>query len=159
MAVGRVGGGSKGRAGGVGGGGAARGPSGASKASGGFPRVERSESLVGPSGLAGGGNVGAADPVTAQALMLAKQLKSGQLRSREEATRKLVGDILNQKLRLKNQSLTQKVADALQDDPRLQAALERLWGSAEEGGSGGSSSAPPTSSGGSRVSGWTVKGD
>ncbi|HLT28417.1 MAG TPA: hypothetical protein VK013_00110 [Myxococcaceae bacterium] len=159
MAVGRVGGGSKGRAGGVRGGGAARGPAGASKAAGGFPRVERSESLVGPSGLAGGGNVGGADPVTAQALMLAKQLKSGQLRSREEATRKLVGDILHQKLRLKSQSLTQKVADALQDDPRLQAALERLWGSAEEGGGGSAPNAAPTSSGGGRVSGWTVKGD
>src|SRR5690606_15545273 len=146
MAVGRVGGGSKGRAGGVRGGGAARGLAGAARAAGGYLRVGRAESLAGLSGLAGGGNVGGAEPGTAQALMLAKRLKSGQLRSREEATRKLVGDILHQQLRLKSQSLTQKVADALQDDPRLQAALERLWGCAEEGGGGSAPNAAPTSS-------------
>lgn len=54
-------------------------------------KVDRSESLVGPSG-APGGNVGAlvsADPVTAKAMELIRQLQSGQLKSRDEATRQV----------------------------------------------------------------------
>lgn len=161
MAVGRVGGGSKGRAGGVSGGGAAQG---ASKAQGsGFARVERTEVQPGVSGLVGSANVGPTDPVTAQAMLVARQLKSGQLKSREEATKKLVGDILKQKLRMQSQGLTQKIADALQQDPRLQAALERLWDGAE-GGSGASPSSassqtPASGTATSRASGWTVKGE
>lgn len=156
MAVGRVGGGSKGRAGGVGG---AGGSQGASKAGGStFARVERSESLAGASGLVGpSGAAGAAptDPVTAQALLVAKQLKSGQLKTREEATKKLVGDILKQKLRMQSQGLTQKIAEALQQDPRLQAALERIWDQATEGSdqSSGTGATP------ARSSGWTVEGE
>jgi len=154
MAVGRVGGGSKGRTGGVSGGGAAQGPS---KAQGsGFARVERTEAQPGVSGLVGSANVGPADPVTAQAMLVARQLKSGQIRTREEATKKLVGDILKQKLRMQSQGLTQKIADALQQDPRLQAALERLWDGAE----GSTSSSPQTPASGTapaRASGWSVK--
>jgi len=132
MSVGRVGGGGgKGRTGGVKGGGAA---GGASKAGGtSFGKVDKSEGLAATSGLVGSGNVGATDPITAQAMLVARQLKSGQIKTREEATKKLVGDILKQKVRVKSQALTEKIAEALQNDPRLQAALDRVWDSAEKG--------------------------
>jgi len=129
MSVGGIRGG--GRSGGPKG---ASGKGGASRAGGAtFGKVDKSEKLAGASGLVGSGNVGeagpaaAADPVTAQAMEIARQLKSGQLKSREEATKKFVAEILKDKLRMQSKSLTQKVADALQDDPRLSQALERIW--------------------------------
>jgi hypothetical protein len=98
-------------------------------------KVDRSESLVGPSG-APGGNVGAlvsADPVTAKAMELIRQLQSGQLKSRDEATRKLVADILREKVRSQSKSLTKRIADELNGNPRLKQTLERLWNHADEG--------------------------
>ncbi len=65
--------------------------------------------------------------MTAQALDIARQLKSGQIKTREEATKKLVADILREKVRMQSKALTQKIADQLQDDPRLSQALDRLW--------------------------------
>lgn len=122
-------GGKKGGAGGVRGGGAA---AGAGKAGAAFgPRVDKSESLVGPSGLVASAGVQAVDPVITQALDIARQLKSGQLKSKEEATKKLVADILREKVRLQSKALTQKIANQLQDDPRINQALERLWTKAE----------------------------
>ena len=128
MGVGRVGGGRKG--GGVGG---AKGAGAASKASGtGFAgKVDKAESLVGPSRMAGTANVAAADPVTAQALDIARQLKSGQIKTKEEATRKLVADILREKVRMQSKALTARISESLTDDPRLQRALERLWAAGE----------------------------
>ena len=113
----------------------AKGPGGAGKSSFGGKvsdtgPVGKSESLVGASGLVAGGNVGgvgATDPVTAQALDIARQLRSGQIASKDEAAKKLVADILREKLRMQSKALTRKIADALQDDPRLNQALERLW--------------------------------
>jgi hypothetical protein len=131
MSVGGVGrGGGKGRAGG------AKGASGAGPAKGaGFGgKVDKAESLVGPSGLVGSSNVQgpqATDPVTASAMAIAKQLKNGDFKSKDEATRKLVAEVLKEKLRMKSATLTQKIADALQEDPRLNQALERLWAKAE----------------------------
>lgn len=127
MAVRGVGGGRKG--GGVGG---ARGAGPATKAGGvGFAdKVGKSESLVGPSGVVGSSNVGAvaaADPVTAQALDIARQLKSGQIKTKEEATKKLVADILKEKVRMQSKALTARISESITDDPRLQQALERLW--------------------------------
>ena len=130
MSVGGIrGGGGKGRAGGARG---ATGKGGVGKTSGTSGssfggKVDKSEGLVGPSGLVGSGNVGQVDPVTARALELARQLKSGEISSKEEATRKFVADILKEKLRMQSKALTSKIADALQDDPRLTQALERLW--------------------------------
>lgn len=122
-----------GRAAGAGRAGAAAGPAKAGGA--GFAgKVDRTESLVGPSGLVGSGNVGAAaaaDPVAAQVLNLARQLKAGQLKSRDEATRKLVADILRDKVRMQSKKLTERVVDQLQDDPRLKQTLERMWTRAE----------------------------
>ena len=122
-------GGKKGGAGGVRGGGAAGGVGKAGKAFG--PKVDQAQSLVRPVGPAAAESVAAADPVMAQALDIARQLKSGQLKSKEEATKKLVADILRDKVRLQSKALTSKIADQLQDDPRLNQALERLWSKAE----------------------------
>lgn len=128
MAVGKVGGGGrKGAAGGAKGAGAVGKTGGASFGG----KVDKAESLVGPSGLAGSANVAAADPVTAQALDIARQLKSGQIKTREEATKKLVAEVLKEKVRMQSKALTQKIADALQEDPRLNQALDRLWSTAE----------------------------
>ncbi|PTL80516.1 hypothetical protein [Vitiosangium sp. GDMCC 1.1324] len=134
MSVGGVGrGGGKGRAGG------AKGASGKAPAGKAGPStfggaVDRTAGLVGPSGLVGSGNVQgpqATDPITAQALAIAKQLKNGDFKSKDEATRKLIAEVLKEKLRMKSAALTTKIADALQDDPRLNQALERLWSKAE----------------------------
>jgi hypothetical protein len=132
MSVGGIRGG--GRSGGPKG---ASGKGGASRAGGAtFGKIDKSEKLASTSGLVGSGNVGEAgaaasagpaDPISAQALEIARQLKSGQLKSREEATKKFVAEILKDKLHMQSKSLTQKVADALQDDPRLSQALERIW--------------------------------
>jgi hypothetical protein len=96
--------------------------------------VDKAESLVGPSGLVGSSNVQgpqAADPVAAQAAAIARKLKNGGFKSKEEATKALVAEVLKEKLRMKSSSLTSKIADALQDDPRLNQVLERLWSKAE----------------------------
>ena len=94
-------------------------------------KVDKAESLVAPSGLVGSSNVQATDPVTAQALDIARQLKNGQIKSKEEATKKLVADILREKVRLQSKALTQKISDQLTNDPRINQALERLWSKAE----------------------------
>lgn len=125
-----------GKAGGARGAGAAGGAAKAGAASGAFgAKVDRAESLVGPSGAVGSSNVGQvgpADPVQAQAMDLIRQLRSGQLKSREEATRKLVNDILREKVRTQSKKLTDKIVEQLKDDPRLNQTLERLWDRAEE---------------------------
>lgn len=117
-------------AGGAGGAAKANGPSGAFGA-----KVDRTESLVGPSGAVGSsnvGNVGPADPVHAQAMDLIRQLRAGQLKSRDEATRKLVSDILREKVRTQSKKLTDKIVEQLKDDPRLNQTLDQLWSRAEE---------------------------
>jgi hypothetical protein len=129
MGVGRVGrGGPKGGAGGVKGGA----PAGKAGGGGFAGKVGKSESLVGASGLVGGGNVGAADPVTAGALDIARMLKAGQIKTKAEATKKLVANILRDKVRTQSKALTDKIASELEGDPRLSQALERLWKRAEE---------------------------
>jgi hypothetical protein len=127
MSVGGVrGGGKGGKAGG------AKGPSGAggAKATGGstFGKVDRAEAVENINGAVGSGNVQGAEPVlTAQALAIAQQLKRGEIGSKSEAAKKFVAEVLKEKLKMNSKSLTEKIADALQDDPRLNQALERLW--------------------------------
>jgi hypothetical protein len=131
MSVGGVGrGGGKGRAGG------AKGASGKAPVGGGSfgGKVDKTESLVGPSGLVGSSNVEAAkaaDPIASQAKAIAKQLKQGGFKSKEEATRQLVSEVLKEKLHMKSSTLSSKIAEALQEDPRLNQVLERLWSKAE----------------------------
>ncbi|MBM4783475.1 MAG: hypothetical protein GQE15_37845 [Archangiaceae bacterium] len=125
-----------GKAGGAGRAGAAGGASGPAKAGGAFgAKVDRAESLVGPSGLVGSSNVGATaatNPVVAQALDIARQMKAGQIKSRDEATKKLVQDILRDKVHTQSKHLTEKIVAQLKDDPRLAQTLERLWNKAEQ---------------------------
>ncbi len=124
MGVGGIRGGGKG--GGVKG---AKGAGAAAKTSFGG-KVDKSESLVGASGMVQGANVGQVgptDPVAASAMEIARQVKSGQIKTREEAARKLVADILKEKLRMQSKALTEKIAQSLQDDPRLTQTLERIW--------------------------------
>lgn len=125
-----------GRGGKAGGAKGASGPGAASKASGTFgAKVDKSQTLVGPSGAAGSSNVGgvaSADPVTAQALELIRQLKTGQLKSRDEATRKLVSDILREKVRTQSKHLTDWIVNQLKDDPAKSRLLEQLWKRSEE---------------------------
>jgi hypothetical protein len=128
-----------GRGGKAGGAGRAGGAQGAAKAGAAFgakvDKAGKSESLVGPPGAAASGNVGgvaAADPVTAQVLDIVRQLKDGQIKTRDEATKKLVADILQEKVRLQSKKLTDKIAQQLKDDPRLSQTLDRLWNQAEE---------------------------
>lgn len=130
MSVGGVrGGGKGGKAGG------AKGPSGAggAKATGGstFGKVDRAESVESVNGAVGSGNAGGvqgAEPVlTAQAMSIAQQLKRGEIGSKSEAAKKFVAEVLKEKLKMNSKNLTEKIADALQDDPRLNQALERLW--------------------------------
>ncbi len=134
MSVGGVGrGGGKGRAGGAKGP-AGKAPAGKAGAAGFGAAVDRASGLVGPSGEVGSSNVQgaqAADPITSQALAIAKQLKNGNFKSKDEATRKLVAEVLKEKLHMKSAALTSKIADSLMDDPRLNQALERLWSKAE----------------------------
>jgi hypothetical protein len=73
------------------------------------------------------GAASSVDPVTTRALELARKLRSGEISSKEEATKQLIAEILKEKLRMQSQSLTSRIADALVDDPRLNQALDRLW--------------------------------
>lgn len=125
MSVGGVGrGGKGGRAGGAGG---ATGPKGPSGAGGGF-KVDKSESLVGASREVSTSEVRESEPVlSAQARAIAQQLKNGQIGSKQEATKKLVAEILKEKVKVSSKALTEKIADTLQDDPRLNQALDRIW--------------------------------
>lgn len=131
MGVGGVGrGGGKGRAGG------ARGASGKAPVGGSSfgAKVDKAESLVGPSGLVGSSNVQqtqAADPIASQAMAIARRLKNGGFKNKEEATKQLVAEVLKEKLHMKSATLSSKIADALQEDPRLNQVLERLWSKAE----------------------------
>ena len=134
MGVGKVGGG--GRKGGAGGvrGGSSAGESGKAGKSEFGAKVDKYEGLSKAPGSAvasGAARTGATDPVTAQALDIVRQLRAGEIKTREEATRKLVAQVLREKVRMQSKALTQKIADSLQDDPRLNQALERLWSRAE----------------------------
>ena len=93
-------------------------------------RVDRAASTAGPSGTAGTSGAGAlapADALTSRALEIARLLRAGQISTRDEATRRLVSDILKQKLRMQSKALTQRIADALEDDPAMNRRLGRLW--------------------------------
>jgi hypothetical protein len=123
MAVGGVGRG--GRGGGPKGPGAAKG-SGATFKVTGNEAAGKAESLVGATRAAG------ADPITASLNHIAKELASGALASKSEATKKAVETILQKKGLLGkggkgSKKVIEQIADTLESDPRLSAALERTW--------------------------------
>jgi hypothetical protein len=69
--------------------------------------------------------------LVAQARAIAAELRAGTVESREEATRRLVREVLSRRLKLRGSALSGRIASALKDDPRLGQALERIW--SEEG--------------------------
>ncbi len=122
-----------GRGGKSGGASGASGASGSSKAGKAFAaKVAPAESVAGASGVQGVASLTSTDPVTAQALELIRQLRSGELSSRDEATKKLVTDILRENVRTQSQKLADKIFEQLKEDPRLSQTLDRLWSNAQE---------------------------
>ena len=65
--------------------------------------------------------------IVAEARAIAAELRLGNCESREEATRRLVREVLARRLKLSGAALTRRVATALREDPRLGQALERIW--------------------------------
>ncbi len=93
-----------------------------------FGKIDRVEKNEGVSREAGTSEVQAQEPVlTARALAIAQGLRAGDIKSRQEATKRFVADILKEKLKLANKTLNEKIAESLHDDPRLNQVLERLW--------------------------------
>lgn len=110
----------------------AKGPKGAASkgpvSKGTFGKVDRTERLVGPSGAAGTSEASAvSDPVLSQAKDIALALKSGEIVTKGEAARKLVAGILKERMKLHSKALGTKIAEQIQDDPRLARTLERIW--------------------------------
>ena len=124
MAVGRAG-----KKGGPGGGGKVGGASGK-----GFGA--KVDAAAGPkAALAGSvGSTAAAAPnaaVAEIAVDIARMLKAGQIKTKDEATQRLVSEILKQRMKLHSKLLNQQVSEALQDDPRLSETLDRIWSKGE----------------------------
>ncbi|HZN93190.1 MAG TPA: hypothetical protein VFB81_10825 [Myxococcales bacterium] len=135
MSVGGIrGGGKAGGPKGPSGKGGAGGAGGAGKAGGGggfVGKVDQSAGLVGPSGLVGSDNVGGVkggEPLLAtQAAGIAQALAHGQIKTKSEATKKFVAEVLKQKLKMQSKALTDKIAESLQDDPNFSQRLDRMW--------------------------------
>ena len=116
------------------GGGRSGGPKGASGKgpvgkAGSFGKADRTEKLVGASGAAGSSEVGGigGDVVVAHASEIAKALKSGEIKTKAEAAQRLVAGILKGKMKMQSKALEAKIAEQLQEDPRLAQTLERIW--------------------------------
>ena len=67
------------------------------------------------------------DPLSRRAVELARKLGTGEIASKQEATKQFVADILEEQLRLHSRGLASTIAESLLDDPRLSKALDRLW--------------------------------
>jgi hypothetical protein len=129
MAVGGIrGGGKGGRAGGAKGAGSAGGARPAEGAGSGS-KVDSSESLVGPSEMAGTGNIldhdGDDSALSSQMKAIAERYQEGQI-GREEAVRLLVAEVLKKKLRVQSKVLTERITQALLGDQQQGSRLERL---------------------------------
>jgi hypothetical protein len=132
MPVGGIrGGGGKGASGGAKGAGGAGGAGKAGGAGGGggfVGKVDSTATLVGPSGLVGADNVPGGEPLLAtQAAGIAQALAHGQIKTKSEATKKFVAEVLKQKLKMQSKALTDKIAESLQDDPNFSQRLDRMW--------------------------------
>jgi hypothetical protein len=84
------------------------------------------ESLVGPSGAAGSAEVGAS-AIVEQAATIARALRSGEITTKAEAARRLVAGILKENMKLQSKTLESRIAEQLEQDPRLAQTLERIW--------------------------------
>ena len=100
-----------------------------------FGAVDKTQGLLGPSGLVGSGEVGAASAAAATAAgsiskiaaSLAAQLRSGEIQAKSEAARRLVAGILKEKMNVKSKTLAKSTAEQIEEDPRLSETLERIW--------------------------------
>jgi len=113
--------------------GAARGAGAAKKAAGpALARVQRVEPMAPAISL---GEVSAAaspsEPMVARAAEIARQFRDGAIKTKEEATRHLVANILREIVQIRSKVLTDKIAQELEGDPRLRETLERIWAKAE----------------------------
>lgn len=128
MGVGPIrGGGGRGGPKGVKGAGKSGGKGAVGKASGkSFGKTDAVESLVGPSGAAGSGEV-SADLIVEQATAIAQALKSGEIATKAEAARRLVAGILKERMNMQSKALESRIAEQLEQDPRLAQTLERIW--------------------------------
>lgn len=84
------------------------------------------ESLVGPSGAAGSAEVGGT-AIVEQAAAVARALRSGEITTKAEAARRLVAGILKENMNLQSKVLESRIAEQLEQDPRLAQTLERIW--------------------------------
>ncbi|MCL2178401.1 MAG: hypothetical protein FWC28_03920 [Proteobacteria bacterium] len=71
------------------------------------------------------------DPIVAQAAEIARQFRDGAIKTKEEATRQLVANILREIVRTKSKTLREKIAEDIEGDPRLRETIERIWSKAE----------------------------
>ena len=128
MGVGPIrGGGSRGGPKTVKGAGKAGGKGAVGKASGkSFGKADAVESLVGPSGAAGSAEVGA-DLIVEQASEVARAVKTGEIATKAEAARRLVAGILKERMNMQSKALESRIAEQLEQDPRLAQTLERIW--------------------------------
>jgi hypothetical protein len=76
----------------------------------------------------GADNVPGGEPLLAtQAAGIAQALAHGQIKTKSEATKKFVAEVLKQKLKMQSKALTDKIAESLQDDPNFSQRLDRMW--------------------------------
>jgi hypothetical protein len=113
-----------------------KGPRGAGAAAGpkgkGFgPKVDATSSLVGASGLVGSDNVGRV--VVEKAAEIARALRAGEIATKSEAARRLVAQILRERIHMQSKALEARIAEQIEDDPRLAQSLEKIWAEGAKG--------------------------
>lgn len=127
MGIGPIRGGGRSGPKGVKGAGKAGGKGAVGKASGkSFGKTDAVESLVGVSGAAGSAEV-SGDIIVEQASAVARALKSGEIATKAEAARRLVAGILKERMNMQSKALESRIAEQLEQDPRLAQTLERIW--------------------------------
>jgi hypothetical protein len=117
-----------GGAGGVGGGGGVK-STGKVGGAGFGGKVDKNASVEGAS-VAPSSAAGPASPMVLEALSIVKKLQDGQIPSKAHATGELVTSILKEKMgkrTSKNRGIVRTITDTIQEDPHIQAVLERIW--------------------------------
>ncbi|MGI5861524.1 MAG: hypothetical protein ACOX6T_05640 [Myxococcales bacterium] len=91
-----------------------------------FGKTDAVESLCGASGAAGSAEA-SADVVVEHASAVARALRSGEIATKAEAARRLVAEILKERMNMQSKALESRIAEQLEQDPRLAQTLERIW--------------------------------
>jgi len=129
MGIGPVRGGNRGGPKGPKGAGKAGGKGAVGKAGGKDPgKTDRTETLVGVSGAAGSGEVGgvASASTLEKASEIAAMVRKGEV-AKADAAKMLVANILREQLKMQSKQLESRIAEQLEQDPRLAQTLERIW--------------------------------